>query len=104
MFTICIRYQINPNKLTDFSAYVRCEQEPISRSGGKSVQYFLPTDFAGSTSEAMGLIDFSTLADYEKYRSALAIDADHKKNVARLEESGAVVSMQRSIIQRLQED
>jgi hypothetical protein len=103
MFTLCIRYQINPNQLTDFTAYVQGEQEPIRRSGGKSVQYFLPTDFAGSTSEAMGLIDFSTLADYEKYRSALGSDADHKKNVARLEESGAIVSMQRSIIQRLQQ-
>jgi hypothetical protein len=104
MFTLCIRYQINPNKLTDFSTYVQGEQEPIRRSGGKSVQYFLPTDFAGSTSEALGLIDFSTLADYERYRSTLASDAEHKKNAARLEESGAIVSMQRSFIQRLQQD
>jgi hypothetical protein len=101
MLTLCIRYQINPNRLADFTAYVKGEQEPICRSGGISVQYFLPTDFAGSTSEAMGLIDFSTLADYERYRSALASDAEHKKNVTRLEESGAVLSMQRSIIQRL---
>jgi hypothetical protein len=104
MLTLCIRYEINPNKLTDFASYVRDEQEPIRRSGGKSVQYFLPTAFAGYTNEAIGLVDFSDLADYEKYRSALANQADHKENVARLEQSGAIVSMHRSMIQRLPQD
>jgi len=46
---------------------------------------------------------FSTLADYEQYRNALANDADYKKNVAALEQSGAIVAMNRSIIQRLKQ-
>jgi len=37
MFTLCIRYTINPNKLTDFKAYCEAEQDPIRRSGGKIV-------------------------------------------------------------------
>jgi hypothetical protein len=63
MYTLCIRYTINPNKLKGFKSYVEAEQGAIRRSGGKTLGYFLPTDFAGPTNEALGLIDFSTLAD-----------------------------------------
>jgi hypothetical protein len=101
MITLSIRYTINPNKLADFRAYVEAEQEPIRRSGGKIVGYFLPTDFAGATNEALGLIDFATLAGYEAYREALASDPEHKRNVAKLEKTGAIVAMNRSIFQPL---
>src|SRR5436309_9576219 len=104
MLTLCIRYNFSPDKAAAFQTYVEAEQEPIHRSGGKRIEYFLPTDFAGPTNEAMGLIDFPTLADYEGYRAALANDPDHKKNLARLEESGANVAMARSIIQRISND
>jgi NIPSNAP len=66
--------------------------------------YFLPTDFAGPTNGAMGLIDFSTLASYEQYRRTLANDSDHRKNIARLEQSGVAASMERSIIQIVAQD
>ncbi|HZW96535.1 MAG TPA: NIPSNAP family protein [Candidatus Eremiobacteraceae bacterium] len=101
MITLSIRYTINPNKLADFRAYVEAEQEPIRRSGGKIVGYFLPTDFAGTTNEALGLIDFATLAVYEQYREALANDPEHMRNVAKLEQTGAIVAMDRSIFQPL---
>jgi hypothetical protein len=101
MLTLSIRYTLDPNKLPDFQAYVQAELEPIRRSGGKTIGYFFPTDFAGPTNEALGLIDVSSLAAYEKYREALANDSDHKKNVARLLQSGAVLAMNRSIIRRL---
>jgi hypothetical protein len=101
MVTLSIRYTINPNKVADFRTYVEAEQEPIRRSGGKVLGYFFPTDFAGPTNEALGLIDLPSVAEYEKYRTALANDAEHKKNAARLEESGAVMAMNRSLIQRV---
>ena len=63
--TLSIRYTIVPNKLADFRE-VEGEQEPIRRSRGSSVEYFLPTDFGGPTNEALGLIDFVTPADYER--------------------------------------
>ena len=100
MITLCIRYVFNPDHLADFRAYVEAEQPVIERSGGKIVGYFLPTDFAGPTNEAMGLIDLPSLAAYEQYRQRLADDPDHKKNIGRLEESGAAVAMNRSIIRR----
>ncbi len=101
MLTLSIRYTIDPNKLSDFKEYVQAEQEPIRRSGGSDVEYFLPTDFAGPTNEALGLIGFETLADYQQYRNRLANDPAHRVNVTRLEQSGAVLAMVRSIIQRL---
>lgn len=101
MITLCIRYSFNPDKLADLKAYVEGEQGPIERSGGKILGYFLPTDFAGPTNEAMGLIDFPSLSAYEQYRDKLANDPDHKKNVARLAQSGGSVIMARSLIQRI---
>jgi NIPSNAP protein len=101
MITLCIRYTFNPDHLADFRAYVDAEQPVIERSGGKIVGYFLPTDFAGPTNEATGLIDLPSLAAYEAYREVLANDPDHKKNVARLAASRAEVAMNRSIIQRV---
>ncbi len=101
MMTLCIRYTFNADKLADSRTYVEAEDGPIARSGGKIVGYFLPTDFAGPTNEAIGLIDVPSLAAYETYRQKLADDAEHKKNVARLERSGANVAMSRSFIQRV---
>jgi hypothetical protein len=99
--TLCIRYVIDPNRVAHFRTYVAAELEAIRRSGGKIVGYFLPTDFAGPTNEAYGLIDFATLSSYEQYRRALAIDPLHRKNAAELERSGVVVAMNRSIIERV---
>jgi len=100
MITLCIRYTFNPDKVQAFKIYVEAEQAPIGRSGGKTLGYFLPTDFAGPTNEAMWLIDFPSLAAYEAYRDVLANDPEHKKNVAALLASGANVAMNRSIVQR----
>ena len=103
MLTLSIRYTLDPNKLGDFRTYVAAELGVIRRSGGETIGYFLPTDYAGPTNEALGLIDFPTLASYEQYRRALSADPDHKSNVARLERSGAVLAMSRSIIERVGE-
>jgi NIPSNAP len=101
MLTLCIRYIIDPNRVAHFRTYVEAELQAIRRSGGKIVGYFLPTDFAGPTNEAYGLISFSSLAGYEKYRRALAADPLHRKNAAALERSGVIVAMNRSIIEQV---
>jgi NIPSNAP len=78
---------IDPNKRAVYEGYVAAEMEPITRSGGNIIGYFLPTDYAGPTKEAHGLIEFPSLASYEQYRHTLAEDASHKKNNAELESS-----------------
>jgi hypothetical protein len=100
MLTLCIHYTFNPDKLADVKTYFEQEQRVIERSGGRVIGYFLPTDFAGPNNQGLGLIDLSSMAAYEEYRTSLAVDPEHKANIARLHESGAAVAMVRSFIQR----
>ncbi len=100
MLTLCIRYTIDPNRVAAFRTYVGDEVPVIVRSGGEVIGYFLPTDFAGPTNIAYGLIDFPSLASYEHYRAVLAASSDHQRNVAALELSGAVLATERSFISR----
>jgi hypothetical protein len=100
MYTLCIRYALDPNRLQHFRDYVEHELEAIRNAGGKIIGYWLPTDFAGPNNIAYGLIDFLTLASYEQYRKALADDPLHQRNADELTRSGAVINMERSIIER----
>jgi hypothetical protein len=49
----------------------------------------------------IGLIDFPSLAEYEVYRAKLAVHPLHKKNVEVLESTGALLSIHRSLVQRV---
>ena len=100
MYTLCIRYTLDPNRLKHFRDYVEHELEAIRNAGGKVIGYWLPTDYAGPNNVAYGLISFLTLASYEEYRKALADDPLHQRNAAELIRSGAMINMERSIIER----
>ena len=102
--TLCIRYTLNPNLLQHFRTYARSEQPVIERAGGRIVAYWAPTDYAGATNIAYGLIDFASLADYERYRKALADDPEHRRNVQALEASGVVLATERAFIERIDYD
>lgn len=100
MYTLCIRYVLDPNRAGHFRTYVEDEQPVIARSGGDIVGYWLPTDFAGLNNIGYGLINFATLTDYERYRKILAEDPEHQRNADALLKSGAVISMERSFVAR----
>jgi hypothetical protein len=102
LITLFLRYTIDPNKLSDIAKYSADEQIPIRESGGKILGYFMPTDFAGATNEAIGLIDFPSLAEYEIYRAKLAAHPLHKKYVEVLQSTGALLSIHRSLVQRVE--
>ena len=102
MMTLCIRYRFNPDRIADVREYFETEQRVIERGGGKIVGYFLPTDFAGPTDEAMGLIEIPSMAAYEDYRKRLTDDPEHKANITRLEHSGATVAMDRWFTSRVE--
>jgi NIPSNAP len=102
LITLFLRYTIAPNKLSDIAKYITDEQIPIRESGGEILGYFMPTDFAGATNEAIGLIDFPSLAEYEVYRAKLAAHPLHKKYVEVLESTGSLLSIHRSIVQRVE--
>jgi hypothetical protein len=101
MITLCIRYTLDISKLADFEDYARRFPEPIERCGGKLVGYYLPTKIAGPTNFALALIDFPSLAAYEKYRDNLLADADAVENVRRMEKSGCVLIEDRSILRQV---
>jgi hypothetical protein len=98
MYTLSIRYTLDPNRVAHFKTYVEHELAAIRNAGGKIVGYWLPTDFAGPTNIAYGLIDFVTLASYEQYRKALAEDPLHQRNADELTRSGVIINMDRSLL------
>ena len=102
MYTLFLRYTIDPNKLADWKAYAEAEIAPIAAVGGKAIAYFAPTEFAGDTAEAFATIDVGTMAEYEIYRAKLAANPKHKEYAARLQASGAIRSVYRAIIQRIE--
>ena len=101
MITLCIRYTFDANKVQDYKKYAEVEQPVIQRCGGTIVGYFAPTEFAGATNEALGLIDLPSVAAYERYRDLLDNDPEHKANVERLTNSGAQVAIHRSLLERI---
>ena len=102
MYTLYLRYTLDPNKLDDWKAYAAAEIAPIQQSGGKVTGYYAPTDFAGDTAEAFATIDVGTMAEYEIYRAKLADNPAHKQNAANLQASGVIRSVYRAIIQRIE--
>ena len=102
MYTLFLRYTIDPNKLEDWKEYAQAEFAPITESGGRISGYYAPTDFAGKTSEAFATIDVGTMAEYEVYRAKLAEHPKHKENAATIEKSGAILSTYRAIIRKIE--
>ncbi len=101
MITLCIRYTIDQNQYRNFEEYVRALPEPIRRSGGELVGYFLPTKLAGPTNAALALINFANLDAYEKYREAFGADAAAAASVAAVEKSGCILCEDRSFLRRI---
>src|ERR1700759_5603271 len=101
MYTLFLRYTIDPNKLGDWRTYAQAELAPITESGRRITGYYAPTEFAGATSEAFATIDVGTMAEYEVYRAKLAAHPKHKENVRMIEASGAIHSVYRAIIQKV---
>ena len=101
MYTLFLRYTIDPDKLTAWKTYAEAEFGPIAESGGIITGYYAPTDFAGATSEAFATIDVGTMAEYEVYRAKLAAHPKHKENVSRVMEEGAILSTYRAIVRRV---
>jgi hypothetical protein len=102
MYTLFLRYTIDPNKLSDWRTYAQAEFGPIAESGGRITGYYAPTDFAGETSQAFATIDVGTMAEYEVYRQKLAAHPTHQENVRKIEASGAIQSTYRAILRRVE--
>jgi hypothetical protein len=67
MYTLFLKYTIDPNKLSAWKEYAQAEFAPITESGGRITGYYAPTEFADATSEAFATIDVGTMAEYVRY-------------------------------------
>jgi hypothetical protein len=78
MITCCIRYTLDPHRIADFERYAQTWPPIIARCGGALLGYFLPKE--GANNFALALIEFDSLAAYERYREALRADAEAREN------------------------
>jgi hypothetical protein len=74
MITCCLTYVIDPFKIDEFEAYGRRWMPLVDRFGGVHHGYYLPSE--GANNVAMALFSFPSLARYEEYRAASAMDPD----------------------------
>ena len=99
MITCVIQYTLDPSQISAFEEYAATWPPIIERCGGKLVGYYLPKE--GANNFALALIDFRTLADYERYRENLAADPDAQTNFARGMQSGCMLAESRSFLRRV---
>lgn len=74
MVTCYIKYIIDPNKLEEFEHYAKLWIPLVNKFGGQHHGYFLPSE--GVNNIALALFTFSSLAEYESYRSKSLQDAE----------------------------
>lgn len=98
MVSCCIRYTLDPHRLSDFEEYAKHWPPIIKRCGGELVGYFLPKE--GANNFALALIDFESLEAYEKYRKRLTEDEAAKANVAHAKNTQCILVEDRTFLER----
>lgn len=96
MITCCIQYTLDPHQLAAFEDYARRWPPIIERCGGALVGYWLPKE--GANDFALALIDFPSLAEYERYRERLAADPEAQQNIADVQAARAILAERRSFL------
>ena len=108
--TIYLRYVLNTRKLKEFEHEPapalfgdrkELEQAPgklwiplVEKFGSQHHGYFMPSE--GANNIALALFTFESLAAYERYREASMQDADCQAAFRYAEETGGIVSYERS--------
>jgi hypothetical protein len=99
MITCCIQYELDPNELPAFEDYASRWPPIIERCGGTLIGYYLPKE--GANDFALALVEFATLAEYERYRERLAADPDAQRNVADMRAARCIRAERRSFLRPL---
>ncbi|GHJ43317.1 NIPSNAP family containing protein [Catellatospora sp. TT07R-123] len=74
LITVHLRYEIDPDKITDFEEYGRRWIRLVNRFGGDHHGYFLPGE--GDSDIAYALFSFPSMAQYEQYRTGSMTDPE----------------------------
>jgi hypothetical protein len=94
MITCYLRYVIDPYKSKEFEHYIKLWIPLIKKFGGEHNGCFLPSE--GSNNIALALFTFSSLADYEIYRTKSFIDEECIQAFKYAEETRCFLSYERS--------
>jgi len=94
--TCFIEYKIDPYEIEKFKQYAKNWGEIIPNCGGELIGYFLPHE--GSNYIAYGLINFNSLAHYEKYRKKLKEDKAGKDNFKFAQTNKFIIEEKRSFL------
>lgn len=98
MITCSIKYTLDPHRIEDFARYARRWPLIIERCGGTLIGYFLPKE--GANNIAYALIEFESLAHYERYREALFGDAEARENFADAQKTQCILAEERLFLTR----
>lgn len=96
VITVHLRYEIDPDRLEEFTEYGRAWIGLVARFGGTHHGYFLPSE--GDNDEAFALFTFPSLAEYERYRAASFLDEDCLRTVRRARETKCIRRYERRFL------
>lgn len=96
MITCYVNYIIDPYKLKEFEIYAKKWIPLVNKFGGTHHGYFLPHE--GPNNVAVTLFSFSSLSEYEKYRTDSMKDPDCIEAYEYAERTRCIVSYERSFM------
>jgi NIPSNAP len=96
VITCYLRYVIDPYKLAEFERYSRMIMPLATKYGGMHHGSFLPHE--GPNNIAVQLFSFPSLAEYERYRTAVRGDETALAAWRFAEETRCIVSFERSFM------
>ncbi|HEX7802873.1 MAG TPA: NIPSNAP family protein [Pseudoxanthomonas sp.] len=94
MITCCLRYIIDPYKLSEFERYGKVWIPLVEKFGGKHHGYFLPSE--GANNVALAIFTFPSMTLYEEYRIKSVQDPECQAAVQYAEETRCIISYERS--------
>ena len=96
MITCYLRYTIDPYQIEAFERYSRLILPLAAKYGGVHHGAFLPHE--GSNNIAVHLFSFPSLAEYERYRTAVRDDEVAKEAWRLAEETRCILSFERTFM------
>jgi uncharacterized protein (DUF1330 family) len=96
MITCYLRYTIDPYQQKEFEHYAKLWIPLVNRFGGTHLGYFLPSE--GANNIALALFSFPSLAEYERYRTRIADDAECQAAFRYAEDTRCILSYERNFL------
>lgn len=101
MITCFLKYEIAPDKTTEFERYGRMWITLVERFGGKHHDYLLPSE--GASDIAYASFSFESFSAYETYRERAAMDRDCAEALAYANETQCIRRYERSFLRPVME-